>query len=65
MFVDYLEKFLGLNNIIPKKVHERYVSFDGKDCKIRIWYNSRVQIWKKGKLFKQFNFEDKKIQKYL
>jgi len=63
--VEFLEKYLKRKNILPDKVHGRYIGFMGKDCLIRIWYDGRVEIRKNNQLFKKFEFDEKKIEKYI
>jgi len=65
VFVEYLEKYLKRKNILPDKVHGRYIGFMGNNCLIRIWYDGRVEIRKNDKLFKKFKFDEKKMEKYI
>lgn len=67
MFVAYLERFLKSNNIKIDKATEKYVSFMGKNCSIRVWHEKegRVEIRQPNKKVKWFKFNEKKIKKYL
>ena len=65
MFVEYLERYLSDNKITPDIVHRRYVRFTGKKCLIKIWMDSRVEIFRKGKRIRYFKFNEPKLKKFL
>jgi len=65
MFVDYLEGFLKKNKIKPNKLHARYITFFGKNCNIRIWFDGRVHVYRDDKMVDNFKFNEKQILSYM
>ena len=65
MFVEYLERFLKKNAIVPTSIRERYVIFPGKNCSIEVWYDGRVIVAKSRKKKIKFRFDEKRIKKLI
>jgi hypothetical protein len=65
MFIDFLNVWMNANNVHPDTMNNRYITFPGDNCTIRIWYYGKVEIDRNKRFLISFKFNEKKIKKFM